>query len=132
MENIVTYSGGGDSIQSIYCRDARSTYLAMRDDLMRQRIEGFGEWEFLRLLAPTVTGEAREVHNAYMDEWNFVNRSNPNFRRETPSAIPGCGILYLRIIKSTQIISLHRCNHQHRDNTICTNSSDKMECTNMN
>ena len=60
MENIVTYSGGGGSIQSIYCRDAemqrcrdaRSTYLAMRDDPMRQRIEGFGEWEFLRLVAP--------------------------------------------------------------------------------
>ena len=81
MENIVTYSGGGGSIQSIYCRDAISTYLAMRDDPMRQRIEGFGEWEFLRLLAPTVTGEAREVHNAYMDEWNFTNRANPNFRQ---------------------------------------------------
>ena len=81
MENIVSYSGGGGSIQSIYCRDARSTYLAMRDDPMRQRIEGFGEWEFLRLLAPTVTGEAREVHNAYMDELNFTNRDNPNFRR---------------------------------------------------
>ena len=80
-ENIVTHSGGGGSVQSIYCRDARSTYLAMRDDPMRQRIEGFGEWEFLRMLAPTVTGEARKVHNAYMDEWNFVNRSNPNFRR---------------------------------------------------
>ena len=31
--------------------------------------------------ALTVTGEAREVHNAYMDEWNFTNRANPNFRR---------------------------------------------------
>ena len=81
MENIVIYYGGGGSIQSIYRKDARNTYLAMRNDPMRQRIEGFGEWEFLRLLAPTMTGEAREVHNAYMDEWNFVNRSNPNFRR---------------------------------------------------
>ena len=81
MENIVTYSGGGGSVQSIYYKDARSTYLAMRDDPMRQRIEGFGEWEFLRLLAPTVTREVREVHNAYMDEWNFKNRANPNFRR---------------------------------------------------
>ena len=49
-----------------------------------------------------------------------------------PSAILGCGVLYLRIIKSTKIISLHKCNHQHRDNTHGTNSSDKMECTNMN
>ena len=65
MEYIVTYSGGGGSIQSIYCGDARGTYLAMCDDPMRQRIERFGEWEFLRLLAP---GEAREFHNAYMDK----------------------------------------------------------------
>ena len=36
---------------------------------------------------------------------------------EIPSAILGCGILYLRIIKSTKIFSLHKCNHQHRDNT---------------
>ena len=65
MENIVTYSGGGGSI---YCRDARSTYLAMRDDPMRQRIEGFGEWEILRLLAPTLT--CRILYNRV---WKVVN-----------------------------------------------------------
>ena len=53
----------------------------MRDDPMRQRIERFGELKFMRLLGLPVTGEAREVHNAYMDEWSFTDRSNPDFRR---------------------------------------------------
>ena len=81
MKNLTQYPGGGGGPQSVYCRDVRSIYLAMRDDPMRPRIEGFWEWEFMRLLGSTVTGEVREVHNAYMDEWNFTDCSNPNFRR---------------------------------------------------
>ena len=81
MENLKQYPGGGGVAGSIYSRDVRSIYLAMRDDAMRQRVNGFGEWEFMRLLAPTVTGEAREVHNSYMDEWNITDCNNPNFRR---------------------------------------------------
>ena len=42
MDRIERYSGGGGAPISAYCRDTRSIYLAMRDDPMRQRIEGFG------------------------------------------------------------------------------------------
>ena len=81
MNRIEKYSGGGGAPIASYCRDTRSTYLSMRDDPMRQRIEGFGEWEFMMLLGTTLTGEAREVHNAYMDDHSFTNRSNPHYRR---------------------------------------------------
>ena len=52
MEHLTPYSGGGGVEELVFCRDVRSTYLHMRDDSMRQKIEGFGEWEFMRLLGP--------------------------------------------------------------------------------
>ena len=42
--------------------------------------KGFRKWEYLKLLGVTLTSEAREVHSAFMDEWNFVERGNPNYR----------------------------------------------------
>ena len=53
----------------------------MLRDPQHHRIEGFGQWEFLSLLGVTLGGEAREVHNSFLDEWSFEDRHNPNYWR---------------------------------------------------
>ena len=52
----------------------------MLRDPQEEHLEGFGKWEYLNLLGVTFT-KAHEVHSAFIDEWNFVNRTNPNYRR---------------------------------------------------
>ena len=81
MNNLAMYAGGGGAEGTNFARDSRTIYLTMRDDPMKQRIEGFGQFDFLKLLGTRLTGEAREVHNAHRDEWKPGDRSNPNFRR---------------------------------------------------
>ena len=81
MENISRYSGGGGVVQTTYFRNIRAAYQSMLRDPHRQQIEGFGQWEFLGLLGVTLGGEAREVHNSFMDEWSFEDRNNSNYRR---------------------------------------------------
>ena len=59
VNHLVIYPGGGCPEQTNFIRDWRTIYLAMRDDPMKQRIEGFGRWEFLKLLGTRLIGEAR-------------------------------------------------------------------------
>ena len=59
MNNLAIYSCNGDPEQASFIRDARIIYITMRDDPMRQRIEGFGQWEFVKLFGTRLTGEAR-------------------------------------------------------------------------
>ena len=75
------YEGGGGRDGANFSRDARTIYLTMRADPTNQRLEGFGQWEYVKLLGTRLKGEAREVHNSYVDEWTPGDRTNPNFRR---------------------------------------------------
>ena len=54
----------------------RAAYQSTLWDLQRQKNEGFGQWGFLDLPGVPLGGEAREVHNAFLDEWNFKDRHN--------------------------------------------------------
>ena len=81
MNNLAIYEGGGGREGTNFARDSRTIYQTMRADPQNQRLEGFGPWEFVKLLGTRLTGEAREVHNAYVDEWAPGDRTNPNFRR---------------------------------------------------
>ena len=80
MESISRYAGGGGTAQSAFIRVGRTIYQLMLRDPQKQQLKGFGQWENLNLLRVTLTGEAREVHSAFMDEWNYVDRSNPNYQ----------------------------------------------------
>ena len=81
MNNLTIYGGGGGRDGTNFARDARRIYVTMRADPTTQRLKGFGQWDFVKLLGTRLTREAREVHNAYVDEWTHRDRTNPNYRR---------------------------------------------------
>ena len=78
MENIRRYAGGGGAPQKAFIRDCRASYQRMLCDPREQQLDGFGEWEFLNLLGNVLAGEARDVHTAFMEEWDFQSVTNPN------------------------------------------------------
>ena len=81
MENTTRFSGGGGTARAAFIRDVRTIYRLELRDLQEEQLEGFGQWEYLNLPGVTLAGEARDVHRAFMGEWNYVDKSNPNYRR---------------------------------------------------
>ena len=79
MENIVKYSGGGGAVQRAFVRDVKAVYKKMLRDPREQQMDGFGEWEFLGLVGGLLINEARDVHSAFIDRWDFEDTENPNF-----------------------------------------------------
>ena len=39
----------------------------------------FGQWEFITLLGARLIGEARTVHDFFMEMWDFEDRENPMY-----------------------------------------------------
>ena len=66
METLPKYGGGGGTDQTAFMRNARTIYNRLKLDPNNHRMEGFEEWEFVEMLGVALTGEAREVHNAFL------------------------------------------------------------------
>ena len=79
MENIVKYSGGGGAAQRAFIRDIKAVYQKILRDPREHLMEGFGQWEFLGLVGGLLINEARDVHSAFIDRWDFEDVENPNF-----------------------------------------------------
>ena len=77
MEAIQRYSYGGGALQII--RDSWVTYQRTLRNPREQQLEGFGQWEFLTLLGATLTREARDVHNSFIEGWDFENDDDENY-----------------------------------------------------
>ena len=78
MDAIQRYSGGGGSAQRTFMQDCRTALAELLRDWKEQQLDGFGQWEFLQLLGRVLSGEARDVHLAFMEEWDPVAENNPN------------------------------------------------------
>ena len=77
MEVIWKCSGGGGTTQKSFEQDAEAVYSKMLRDHREHLLAGFGQWKFLGLLGARLQGEARGVHVAFMDTWDFENIENP-------------------------------------------------------
>ena len=78
MEGVAKYTGGTGVTLANFIRNCRSTYQKMLRDPREQQLDGFGEYDFLARLAAALGGEARDVYNLFMDEWDFTILDNPN------------------------------------------------------
>ena len=79
METVQKYSGlGGGITKTTFKQDAKAVYNKMLRDSNEHLISGFGQWEFLALLGPRLTAEARIVHVSFMDTWSFDDPDNPD------------------------------------------------------
>ena len=77
MEGIQKYSGvGGGTTQRSFKQDTKAFYKRMLRDHREHLLAGFGQWEFLGLLGPRMQGEARAVHVAFMERWDFEDEGN--------------------------------------------------------
>ena len=77
MEAIQRYSGvGGGTTQKSFKQDTKAVYSKMLRDHREHLLAGFGQWEFLGLLGPRMQGEARAVHVAFMERWDFDDADN--------------------------------------------------------
>ena len=77
MEGINKYSGiGGGTTQKSFKQDTKAVYNKMLRDHREHLLAGFGQWEFLGLLGPRMQGEARAVHVAFMERWDFEDADN--------------------------------------------------------
>lgn len=78
MEGIPKYSDvGGGATQKTFKQDAKTVRARMLRDPTGHLLAGFGQLEFLTLLGSKLSGEARGVHVAFMDTWDFENADNP-------------------------------------------------------
>ena len=41
-------------------------------------MDGFGPWEYIRLMRGVLGGEAKDVHAAFLDMWDFEDVDNTN------------------------------------------------------
>ena len=80
MENITKYSGGGGPVQRAFIRYIKAVYLKMLRDPREHQMDGFGQWEYLGLVGGLLSNEARDVHSAFIDKWDFEDVDNPNFQ----------------------------------------------------
>ena len=79
METIQKYSGLGGGIARItFKQDAQAVYSKMLRDSNEHLISGFGQMEFLALLGPRLSAEARTVHVQFMDTWSVDDADNPD------------------------------------------------------
>ena len=81
MDGIPRYGGGGGQMQQAYVRNIRARYMRMRDSAIEQQIEGFGQWEILQQARFTLTGEARDLYDEFMENWDALNPACANERR---------------------------------------------------
>lgn len=72
---------GGGQMQQAYVRKLRAQYMRMRDSAIEQQIEGFGQWEFLQQVGVTLIGEARDVYDEFMENWDALNPACTNKRQ---------------------------------------------------
>ena len=79
MENITKYSGGGGAVQRSFVRDIKAVYQKMLRDPREHQMDGFGEWEYIGLMGGILLGEARDVHAAFLDTWDFEDVDNTNY-----------------------------------------------------
>ena len=77
MENIQRYTGGGGTAQKTFKQDSKAVYNKMLRDPKEHILIGLCQWEFLKMLGLRLQGEARAVHVAFMDYWDFENDQNP-------------------------------------------------------
>ena len=105
METLPKYGGGGGINHTAFMRNARIIYNRLKLDPNNHRMEGFGVWEFVEMLGVALTGEAREVHNAFLKSWDS--------RKHVAIALlknAGC----LDFEKSTYLLCRQSCNaHAH-------------------
>ena len=79
MDSITKYSGvGGGGARRVFQQDSSTIYERMSNTPAEHVLNGFGQLEFLGLLAKRLTGEARTVYSSHMEEWKFRNENNPN------------------------------------------------------
>ena len=79
MEGIHKYSSvGGGTTQKSFMQDTKAVYNFFLQDHREHLLAGFGQWEFLGLLGPRTQGEARAVHVAFMEKWDFEDLENPD------------------------------------------------------
>ena len=71
MENIAKYSGGGGAAQRAFIRDIKAVYQKMLRDPQEHQMEGSGQWEFLGVVGELLINEAKDVHSAFIDRWDF-------------------------------------------------------------
>ena len=79
MDGIQKYSGvGGGTTQKSFKQDTKAVYKKMLRDHREHLLAGFGQWEFLGLLGPRTQREARAIHVAFMEKWDFEDLDNPD------------------------------------------------------
>ena len=80
METITKCYGGGGAVQRSFVRDIKAVYQKMLRDPREHQMNGFGEWEYVGLIGGILLGEARDVHAAFLDTWNFEDVDNTNYQ----------------------------------------------------
>ena len=76
MQGITKYTGGGGSILKNFIRELRAAYNHRKNTPSEHGLDGFGEWEFISQLGTVMGGEAKDVHSAWVDKWDFENPEN--------------------------------------------------------
>ena len=74
-------------MQQAYVRNLRARYMRMRDSAIEQQIEGFSQWEFLQQAGVTLMGEARDLYDEFMENWDALNPACTNKRRAETAEI---------------------------------------------
>ena len=80
MQGITKYSGGGRSVQKNCIRELRAVYDQRKRTPAEHELDGFGEWEFIGQLGTIMSGEAKDVHTAWVDKWDFDSSENENIQ----------------------------------------------------
>lgn len=88
METLSKYRGGDGTDQTAFMCNARTIYHRMKLDPNNHRMEGFGEWEFVKMLGVALIGEAGEVHNAFLKNRDPNNERHLEARRiDVPKSV---------------------------------------------
>lgn len=80
MQGITKYSGGGGSVQKKIIRELRAAYDQRKQTPSEHESDGFGEWEFIGQLGTVMSGEAKDVHSAWVDKWDLNSLENENIK----------------------------------------------------
>ena len=62
----------------MFVQDANTVYERMSNTPAEHVLNGFGQVEFLGLLATRLTGEAKTVYSSHVAKWNHRDENNPN------------------------------------------------------
>ena len=65
---------------AVWCKELSFEILKPLRDPREHQIDGFGPWEYLGLVGGLLSNEARDVHSAFIDKWDFEDIDNPNFQ----------------------------------------------------